>query len=276
MTDVLASQLSARHAKEVREFERRELAPMIKVYRQARLEIRGRLATAKAETFTAQQYRVTLAQIERGLAELEARLMERGAAAISRALEVGVGHTLAEIAFWEGERGFALGAHGRIQSDALRRVTKDLLLNAYESSVRSYSSSLRGEVQRRLGAHIAMRSRWEAMSEDIAGRLKTNAISGSRWKAERIVRTELHRALNAGNQAGLEEAAVRLPGLKRQWDAALDARTSRICRHLNGEVRGLDETWTHDGRTYTRPPAHPNCRSRIVPWRAAWERRRSG
>jgi hypothetical protein len=56
----------------------------------------------------------------------------------------------------------------------------------------------------------------------------------------------------------------------RQWDAFLDARTSSICTSLNGQIRGIHEPWSYQGRAIAHPPAHPSCRSTIVPWRKEW------
>lgn len=48
-----------------------------------------------------------------------------------------------------------------------------------------------------------------------------------------------------------------------QWVAVLDNRTSDICANLDGTVFPVDEG--------PRPPAHPNCRSMIVPVIKDWE-----
>ena len=53
--------------------------------------------------------------------------------------------------------------------------------------------------------------------------------------------------------------------------ANLDKRTSAICLRLNGRVRELGQPYgSYRGRPIVRPPAIPNCRSRVVPWHEDW------
>jgi hypothetical protein len=272
MPEVLASKLTEEHAQALLALEGKLLKRVREIHEAARFELRGRLADVAAEIFTAQHYRVTLAQIERALAELERRLSNEGGRELLAALEQGVEQTLAEIAFWEAARGFRVAESGRIQLDALQRVSREMLLERFETSVRRFGLELLGDVQRRLGLHLAKRSAWPDMATDIAGRLRvgSSVVQGAAWKAERIVRTELVHALNAGHQAALEASEPRLPGLARQWDAHLDARTSDVCKSLHGQVRGIEEPWSYEGREIMHPPAIPNCRARVLPWREAW------
>jgi len=57
------------------------------------------------------------------------------------------------------------------------------------------------------------------MAKDLAGKLESSGFQGSRYKAERIVRTELHNALNAGRQAAIVAAAEEFPDMQKQWSA---------------------------------------------------------
>jgi SPP1 gp7 family putative phage head morphogenesis protein len=47
-----------------------------------------------------------------------------------------------------------------------------------------------------------------------------------------------------------------------QFVAVLDERTSQICRMLNGTVFNVNSSEA----SYFRPPLHPNCRSRLMPY----------
>jgi len=270
LPEVLASTLTREHAAEITKLEREELERLARIYKAARVELFARLADAAPEKFTAQHYRATLAQVEAGLRVMRDRLEGEFGPAIDRAADRGVEQLLEQISFFERVGEFRDGAFGRIQLGALRRVSRELLADRFESSVQTFGRALLGDVQRRLGVHMAMRSRWSEMASDIAGRLERSAIAGARWKAERIVRTELHHALNHGHQASLEAAVETLPDLRRQWDSTLDARTSDVCKALNGQVRALREPWVYEGRSIMQPPARPNCRAQIVPYRDAW------
>lgn len=271
---MLASGLAREHAQELLRLEKEELRRLRGIYKTARLEILGRLSESNVpETFTAQHLRGARAQIEAGLRAMTNKIQGRAKTLTEHALRKAAGQTLEEIAYWETRSGFQGAALGRIQTDALRRVSRveELLLSQFRSSIRAYGENLIGETGRRLGVHLAKRSAWREMAVDVAGRLHQHAITGARWRAERIVRTEMVNALNAGHHAALEASAEVVPGLRKQWDAHLDERTSTMCRKWNGRVVAIDEPFgEHRGRAIMHPPLHPNCRSRVVPWRAAW------
>ena len=52
---------------------------------------------------------------------------------------------------------------------------------------------------------------------------------------------------------------------KKVWLAAIDDRTSPICRRLNGQERDLDDNFIdpETNMAYQRPAAHPHCRSTL-------------
>jgi SPP1 gp7 family putative phage head morphogenesis protein len=270
---LLASKITRANARLDIKLESEELAAMRSIYERARLEIAGRLAEARAESFTAQHYRSALAQVNSGLREMRKAISTHYNRTADRALDESVNRLLREIDFWERERGFGLGPLGRIQTDALRRINSGTLIKRFETSMKTYGSALEGEIQRRLSVSIAKRAPWHEMATDISGRLERHAITGARHRAERIVRTELHYALGQGRHAALVQAAEELPRLRRQWDATIEARTCTMCRALNGEIVDLDKAFS-DGSMGT--PRHPNCRCSIVPWRAEWAELEAG
>jgi SPP1 gp7 family putative phage head morphogenesis protein len=83
----------------------------------------------------------------------------------------------------------------------------------------------------------------------------------SRERARMIARTELNRANNMGHLDGAKQSGLKLV---KVWDAHLDARTSPLCRALNGKKVGINEQFVYDGKEYDSPPGHPNCRSTII------------
>lgn len=277
MPDVLASKLTRQHAHELLRLETDELAKLGKVYEQARLELLGRLTAlgdaSKADTFTAQSLRGALAQIRAGVEVIVGKIDGAHRSSILSAAQNGALQTLDEIAFFERSRDFRGAALGAIQTQALRSLMRQegLLLNRFEVSVQTYGTTLIGDIQRRLGVHVAMRSKWTDMAADVAGRLNGAGVTGSQWRAERIVRTELVNAVNVGGQAALEAAEPKLPDLMAQWDAYLDKRTSDVCRGLDGQIKPIREGWVYGGKRIMHPPAHPNCRSRQIPYRPQWE-----
>ena len=265
-----AERLAREHAEALLGAERRELRQLVELHRTARTAILDELLAVRADTFTAQHYRTTLVQIEAGLRSMLKKLRRRHESRLDGLLADSIEQTLALVSIHEPK--FQGGATGKIQLAAVRQVTRQraLLLNRYATSMSAYGSQLVGDIQRRLGVHLVKRSKGRDMAIDVAGRLDSHAIAGSRWKADRIVRTEMVYASNVGHQAAIESASEVLPGLKRQWDATLDSRTSKVCQFLDGKVVEIHEPWVWRGKEYAHPPAHPACRSVVAPWRAEW------
>lgn len=261
MSELLASRLTREHAKEILDLEDEEVMRLLQLYEEARLLILGRLQEVAAETFTAQKYRVVLAQVQIGIATMKRKLSADHERRVKRGLPMAARQTLDEIAFWERKRKFAGAATGKIQTTALRLIAQNegLLLQRFQTSLDRYGLELIGDVQRRLGLHLIQRSTWREMSVDIAGRLQAHAIRGARFKAERIVRTELHHALAVGRQAALEAVAQALPDLRKQWDDTRDARECPSCRKLGGEVVDIDKPFMRLGFPVAAPPLHPMC-----------------
>lgn len=83
-----------------------------------------------------------------------------------------------------------------------------------------------------------------------------------KYRADRIARTELNRAANAGEIEGYRQAAdlgmIDRAKTKKHWLSYLDNRTSDYCESNDGQVAFLDEPF-EEGFDY--PPAHPHCRS---------------
>jgi hypothetical protein len=94
-----------------------------------------------------------------------------------------------------------------------------------------------------------------------------------RYWAERIVRTETANAHNAASlQAMNVTRNTEFPDLQKKILATFDARTAADSVAVHGQVRKLEEMFTDgSGRMYLHPPARPNDRETIIPWRPHWE-----
>jgi SPP1 gp7 family putative phage head morphogenesis protein len=83
----------------------------------------------------------------------------------------------------------------------------------------------------------------------------------NRRGAEALARTAInHVVTTARNQTLLDNSEVVQALL---WRSTLDGRTSEICISRDGKVYPLDSG--------PRPPAHPNCRSCVVPVLKSWK-----
>jgi len=89
--------------------------------------------------------------------------------------------------------------------------------------------------------------------------------------AWRIVRTEVAEAQNATHLESIYRAKAEFPDMKKKILATLDNRTANDSIGVHGQVRELDEMFVDGaGREYLRPPARPNDREVVVPWRDRW------
>jgi SPP1 gp7 family putative phage head morphogenesis protein len=99
------------------------------------------------------------------------------------------------------------------------------------------------------------------------------ADKGAKYSANRIVRTEVSRAQNAGREAQLKQAGAK----RKVWTASPDA--CPYCAELDGKTIEIDETFFRKGDVFTitdeeggehrlklnycdtpHPPLHPQCR----------------
>ena len=83
------------------------------------------------------------------------------------------------------------------------------------------------------------------------------------YQAERLVRTETNYAMNQGHKKGYEDSGVVE---KYEFLAAIDSRTSKLCKDQDGKVYKLKSAVV--GKNY--PPLHPNCRSTVIPVLKDW------
>lgn len=83
------------------------------------------------------------------------------------------------------------------------------------------------------------------------------------YQAERLVRTETNCAMNQGHLKGYADSGVVE---KYEFLAAIDSRTSKLCKNQNGKVYKLSDATV--GVNY--PPLHPNCRSTVIPVLEDW------
>jgi HK97 family phage portal protein len=108
--------------------------------------------------------------------------------------------------------------------------------------------------------------------------LKSLGAGWSDTRASMIARTETSRAANFGARIGYQQSKVVE---KLMYSAILDGNTSEICSSLNGKIVGINEHFLTQEEGFVgsngkpvslsysdgvqEPPAHPNCRSTIIP-----------
>ena len=296
--------LLQRQAEDLVRLEDREAAAMLRAFEDARRDLRERLellgtsGAAEVQRFTAQHVRVTLAQVEAAVRQLEERMNRHLADGERTQHARALGNLLAVIKANEDE---FRDTGGRLETAALRRLTEERGLLLHEHSVRRYGAQLVETIQREVARSVAAGSTLDQVVARIVG-ADASVFSGMRGRAELIARMELSRAYNAGHQASLEEATDLLDGpdeadpLLKKADAFADVRNHPFSRALDGKttpVRGEWEVpdaevqfwaarlgtratgivWRRDGAVWkgSNYPAHFRDRGRQVPWRASWE-----
>ena len=137
---------------------------------------------------------------------------------------------------------------------ALGRDTKDL------------SKKIAGEISRGI-SNAAM---YSEIARNIAswGRIPKN-------NAMRIARTEAHRIQIQATADAQWKAKANGADVVKQWDAALDKKTRKSHRELDGQIRELDEEFEVNGHKamqpggFGRPEEDINCRCALLQ-RAKW------
>lgn len=89
----------------------------------------------------------------------------------------------------------------------------------------------------------------------------SGTVANPAARLETIFRTNVQTAYAAGHAEQRDNPVIKRRRPFNQYRAINDARTSEICRPLNGTVRPADDPWWASNS----PPRHFNCRCRIVP-----------
>jgi len=131
---------------------------------------------------------------------------------------------------------------------ALEKMTFDNIQGATDD----FKNKLRGILQRGVLNDRGVK--------EISAELREQ-LDLTRNRADVIARTEVNAAFNEGSLQGAK--SIGLP-LDKIWDSQLDARTSPVCNSLDGTRVSIDKPFKYKGDSFMRPPAHPNCRSRII------------
>lgn len=282
----------------------RGIRPMIKLIEAAAAEMerKVRRLAPKDETFTAVQQRAILAQYRAMLVELQPR-MTRVLGEVSREAQVeSIRAMVATIALAELEFEGVVTPLPLTQAARMAGIIdKDRasLLRQHDVSVRTYGIDSITAAEKHLSLSFATQ---KSYSETVAGLF--DMVDQSRYRAERIVRTESSFAWSASHASALDDASELIPGLFRRWveyvndqtGAPLDGRVANDSLVLHGQVAFTPTDATMEarstflvggtggfemprdgrvnpklwGRRYAHPPNRPNDRSRIVGWKVDW------
>ena len=275
LDDSEVQDIADQHVERLVSFENREAERILKVYKRIRSELRDRLDSVKGGTFTEQKMRGTLVQIESAIKAISRDLKAEMESSAQGAAELGIEDLVKEIKKLEK---YFTGAVVPINIDAVRVATntKNFLFNQYETSMESYNQVLRSRFARGLTESVVMQ---ENISEVISKVNKT--LMGEEWKAQQIVRTELHNIYAQGKLRAMgelwNEGDGQLPDLKKALFHPMDDRTAadskyvdrlELVVHVN---KPFKYKWKGEWREYMAPPDRPNDRSILIPFRESWQ-----
>lgn len=265
------TEVSQAHIEAAVKLEDAEALRLIKRFRDTRRELRDRLDTIPSGTFTAQQVRGTLYQIELAIQEMTKTLAGEMKSSAGTVATAGVEDLASEIERWDSVFGDAISP---INIDAVRIAddTSNFLFNQYDTSLKAYGESLRSQF-----ANALTQSALEQITVgEVVSRLSKTFL-GEEWKLHRIARTELHNVYNIGKMNGMTELRDGdLPDLKKTLFHPMDSRTAKDSKALNRKnpIIPIDEpfrfNWDGKERVFMAPPDRPNDRAILIPYRASW------
>lgn len=262
------------HIQSVLKLEEAGARRILSRYREVRRELRDRLDRVPDGSFTEQQLRGYLAQIDGAIAAMTQSLSGVTDQVAEEAALRGVEDLLKELNHFSLK---FLDAVVPINLNAaiIADDVSQLLVSRKDASLEAYGAGLRSQISQGLTNAILVGDLTNAEVSKKVGQF----FLGEEWKLTRIVRTELHNVYNVAKLKGMEETKTDfLPDLKKTLFHPMDARTaadSKYAASLNLVVN-IDEPfeyrWNGENRSFQSPPDRPNDRSILVPFREAWTR----
>lgn len=281
-SDVDEDKTVEQHARQIGKLQDAQARDMLGFYTEARKELQDRLTHARYQSFTAQQLRGVLAQVNAAITVINAKLKQKMSEGTYEAALKGVEHLLKEIhKFSEKFTGAVTPIH--LNAVQISMDAKNLLINQYEASMAAYDADMRARIGRGLVQAAIQEKPYDTVVGDI-GRF----FQGSEWQVRRVVRTELHHVYGLGKLHGLKQVkADYLPDMKKALYHPMDSRTGQDSIELaeQNPIMDLDKPFKQSytpiyksgkrGKTqhyvFMSPPDRPNDRAILIPYRAAWD-----
>jgi hypothetical protein len=260
------------HVKEIESMEDKKALKLIRQYREIRNSLRDRLDQVDSRTFTAQQMRGVLMQIDSALLEMQHRLGEGMKDAVNDVSIKGIEHLFQEYEYFNET---FTGAVSQIDVDKIEIVqeTSNLLFNRYDASIAAYTQDLRAKLALGLTQAVIEETSYPRVIKNLS-----SFFLGEEWRLQRIVRTELSNVYNISKQNTMTELvdSGQIPKLKKTLFNPMDARTandSKFVEQLHLIV-DIDEpfVYTYKGKKYQgmTPPFRPNDRAVLIPYSEDW------
>lgn len=261
------------HIQGVLKLEESKAKALLGRYKEIRQDLRDRLDFVPGDTFSAQQLRGVLTQVDAAITAMSISLsggMQESAQIFAIR---GVDDGITELQKFE--RTF----QGAVTPININRVliaedTSNFLINKYDASIRAYSEGLRSSLVSSMTNEALSQSPLSTVVRKLG-----QFFTGEEWKLQRIARTEFHNIYNLGKQNSLTEVRdSTLPDLMKALMHPMDKRTGAdsIALARENPIVPLDEPFVQEWRgqkfVFMTPPNRPNDRAVMVPYRKTWDR----
>lgn len=279
------------HARAVLELEEESAQKIVAVYGEVAAKLRARLRSLPKDSFSAQQVRVTLMQLQGALNAVHSGLSKSVVDSSAVLTRRGVSDLVTEA---DSFNDYFEGAMQPVNLDIVQAAidTDSRLINTFPESITAYSNSLRQRISDGLAKMAVERVGPEVMyqrmiEDDGIGKF----FDGEAWKVRRIVRTELSSIYATAKLQALGRVVQDNPEMRKALFHPNDKRTGKDSLWLIQKQAGdrlntsayrlrpkWDEnffyTWKTKGKSYQRmfmaPPDRPNDRSILIPYHPSW------
>ena len=250
------------------------------MYEEARAELEAKLAAMRRAgegmTFGAQHLRIVLLQVNDGLRTFQQDFGPELSRQARVAADLAQRHLVGAIKKMERRYSGVEPVLRIEEAGVFERVYKGVeptLLHRYHKLVGNYPMATLERVRKQLA--LSMLS-----NETVDQAVNRVAASGGifdkeKWRADRIVRTEMNYSYGVANQKCLENTAREVPHLLKRIVETMDNRTGKDSVQLNGQVQPIDKPFIWMKKTkhgterveYFQPPNRSNDRGLAIPWR---------
>lgn len=270
--DIDTMDIFENHTSKLEGLEMSQARKILKQYKMAREKLKAQLLMAPDNSFTEAKLKNALFQIEAGIKELQWQVNPTFQTGWEYLTNQGAEDSAKEINAMEKKFN---GVKSLLPVDEIiESVDPDnLLFNNFQSSMESYSASLRNKFQQSLTQALLQNQTW---SQAVFG--MEQVFAQEEWVLARIVRTELHNIYNISKSNGfLQIRQDYLPDLQKTLYHPMDSRTGGDSMEAAAQklIVNVDEPfeYTYKGklRRFMAPPDRPNDRAILIPYRPSYE-----
>jgi hypothetical protein len=266
-----ADGLAQRHAEKVSKLEESQAKQLLKRYREIRQELRDRLDRLQSDTFTAQQLRGVLVQVESAIQAMNESLKVNMAESGQEMSQLAVDDLLDEIRRYQTKFGAPVTSFN-LNGSLIALDVQNFKIMQYSASLDKYGQQLASDLALDLSNSVLMNEPLGRVVMKLGQKFQAEE-----WRLLRIARTELHNTYGLAKLAGLREARdSAIPTLKKALFHPMDQRTAEDSKDLamKNPIVDIDKPFEHTykGKKYVfmAPPQRPNDRAILIPYSPEW------